>query len=89
MLHYSEIELLVYSELRNYLDMLNCGIERIKQLRDFRIVYQLLSTVDELLNSVMHNPVVESMVEANHGAAGSLNTSSIVNFGFSGISRRS
>ena len=53
-----------------------------------------MSTVDELLNSVMLNPVVESMVEANHNKEKTKekrnqSSTSIVNFSLSALSSRS
>ena len=65
MLHHTEIELLVFSELRNYLDMLRAGIEKVHELRDHRIVFNLMRTVEELLSSAIFNPVVEKFIENN------------------------
>lgn len=86
MLHYTEIELLVYSELRNYLDMLNCGIEKVKHLGGVQTINTLLLTVDELLSGVMHNPIVESMVETNinNKSKNSQSSQSQINLNFSG-----
>jgi hypothetical protein len=52
MLHCDEIELLVHSEMKNYLEMLAKGIASLKQVADTRTAENLLTAFDGLLDSV-------------------------------------
>ena len=50
MLHPNEIELLVESEMRNYLQMLQEGIGKLKVIGDVKAIENLLAVFEDLLN---------------------------------------
>lgn len=53
MLHSDEIELLVHSEIKNYLQMLANGIPQLKQVSDAKTAENLLTLFDGLLDSLV------------------------------------